>query len=172
MDSKLRKTSKFMKLDYHGKESVFVWLRDKKKLNQVGEYTLNDAQIEIIWAFVGGSAWEIHSILDALFQDPLDVIISKMKRERVSMIVDWAFDDEARSGLLHHFRTQPTRKLTELSGTGKDILGQAVKDNILYYDPVDGIYGIQGKSLEWGLSGFFKETEILLTKNAKLSKSG
>ena len=170
VDSKLRKTSKFMKLDYLEKEDVFVWLRDVKKHNQVQEYTLDEKQIKTIWNTVGGSAWEIHSILEDLFQCSLDAVISKIKREKVAMIADWAFDDEARNSLLRHFRKQPIRKLAELAGTGKNIMGQAVKDNILYYDPVDGIYGIQGKSLEWGIRGYFEETDILFAENAKFSK--
>ncbi len=159
VDSKLRKTSKFMKLDYLEKEDVFAWLRDIKKYNQVQEYILDEKQIETIWETVGGSAWEIHSILEDLFQYPLNTIAAKIKREKVAMIADWTFDDEARNCLLRHFSKQPIRKLRELAGTGKDILGQAVKDNILYYDPVDGIYGIQGKSLEWGIKGYFEEIE-------------
>ena len=161
VDSKLRKTSKFMKLDYLEKEDVFVWLRDIKKHNQVQAYTLGEKQIKTIWNTVGGSAWEIHSILEDLFQYSLDAVISKIKREKEAMIADWAFNDEARNGLLRHFRKQPFCKLKELSGTDKNILGQAVKDNILYYDPVDGIYGIQGKSLEWGISGYFEETDVI-----------
>ena len=70
VDSKLRKTSKFMKLDYLEKEDVFAWLRDIKKYNQVQEYTLEEKQIETILDTVGGSAWEIHSILEDLFQYP------------------------------------------------------------------------------------------------------
>ena len=162
VDSKLRKTSEFMKLDYLEKEDVFVWLRDIKKYNQVQEYTLNEKQIKNIWETVGGSAWEIHYVLGKLFHYSLDAVISKIKREKVATIAAWAFDDEARNGLLRHFRMQPIRKLTELSGTGRDLLGQAVKDNILYYDPVDGVYGIQGKSLEWGIKGYFEETDALL----------
>jgi hypothetical protein len=67
VDSKLRKTSKFMKLDYLEKDDVFGWLRDIKKYNTVREYTLDDQQIETIWETVGGSAWEIYSILEDLF---------------------------------------------------------------------------------------------------------
>ena len=165
VDSKLRKTSEFMKLDYLEKEDVFAWLRDIKKYNQVQEYTLDEKQIKIIWNTVGGSAWEIYYILGKLFQYSLNAIVSKIKREKVAMIADWTFDDEARNGLLRHFRKQSFRKLTELSGTGKDILGQAVKDNILYYDPADGIYGIQGKSLEWGIKRYFEEIDILLDRD-------
>ena len=170
VDSKLRKTSKFMELDYLEKEDVSVWLRDIKKYNQVQEYKLDEKQIEIIWNTVGGSAWEIHSILEDLFQHPLDGVISKIKRGKVAAIADWTFDDEARNALLRLFKKQPIRKLTELAGTGKDILGQAVKDNILYYDPVDGIYGIQGKSLEWGIKGYFEETDSLSAKDAEFSE--
>ena len=170
VDSKLRKTSKFMELDYFEKGDVSVWLRDIKKCNQVQEYTLDEKQIEIIWETVGGSAWEIHSILEDLFQYPLDGVISKIKREEMAMIADWTFDDEVRNGLLRRFKKQPIRKLTELAGTGKDILGQAVKDNLLYYDPVDGVYGIQGKSLEWGIKGYFEEMDSFSAKDAEFSE--
>ena len=157
VDTKLRKTSKFMKLDYLEKKDVFAWLRDVKKYNKVQEYILDEKQIKTIWNTVSGSAWEIHSILEDLFQYPLDMIVSKIKREKVAMIADWTFNDEARNSLMRYFSKQPVRKLTELAGTSKDLLGQAVKDNILYYDPVDGIYGIQGKSLKWGIKGYFEE---------------
>ncbi|WP_035265616.1 ATP-binding protein [Desulfosarcina sp. BuS5] len=167
VNSKLRKTSEFMKLDYLEKEDVLVWLRDIKKYNQVQEYTLDEKQIETIWDTVGGSAWEIYYILRKLLLYSLDAIASKIKREKVSMIADWTFGDEARNCLLRHFRKQPIRKLAELAGTGKDLLGQAVKDNILYYDPVDGIYGIQGKSLEWGIKGYFEEVISSLFLNNK-----
>ena len=160
VDSKLCKTSKFMKLDYLEKNDVFAWLRDIKKYNKVQKYTLDEKQIEIIWDTVGGSAWEIHSILEDLFQYSLDAIVSKIKREKVAMIADWTFNDEARNCLLRHFSKQPARNLTELAGTSKDLLGQTVRDNILYYDPVDGIYGIQGKSLEWGIKEYFDKMDI------------
>ncbi|MBL0717074.1 MAG: AAA family ATPase [Desulfosarcina sp.] len=161
VESKLRKTSKFMKLDYLEKKDVFTWLRDVKKYNKVQEYTLDKKQIEIIWNIVRGSAWEIHSILEDLFQYPLGIIVSKIKREKTAMIADWAFNDEARNCLLRHFNKQPIRKLTELAGTAKNLLGEAVRDNILYYDPVDGIYGIQGKSLEWGIKEYLEEIEVI-----------
>ena len=125
-------------------------------------------KIKIIWETVGGSAWGIYYILGKLFQYSLDAMAAKIKREKVAMVADWTFDDEARNCLLRHFRKQPIHKLTELAGTGKDLLGQAVKDNILYYAPVDGIYGIQGKSLEWGIEGYFEETDILFAENTRL----
>ena len=36
-------------------------------------------------------------------------------------------------------------------------VGTGVRDNILYHDPVEGEYGIQGRSLEWGIWRCFDE---------------
>ena len=86
VDSKLCKTSRFMKLDYPEKEDVVTWLSDIKKHNKVLEYTLDDQQIEVIRDTVGGSAWEIYYILVELFRHPLEDIVAKMKREKVAMV--------------------------------------------------------------------------------------
>ena len=159
VDSKLRKTSKFMKLDYLEKDDVVHWLSDIKTHNKVQEYTLNRQQIETIWETVGGSAWEIYYILEELFQYNLDDIVAKLKRQMVAMIADWFFRDVEgrRKKLLEKFVSQPVLGVEALDPAQRDILGQAVKDNILYYDPVDGVYGVQGKSLEWGIKGYFEK---------------
>ena len=158
VDSKLRKTSKFMKLDYLEKDDVVHWLSDIKTHNKVQEYTLNRQQIETIWETVGGSAWEIYYILEELFQYNLDDIVAKLKRQMVAMITDWldTTDRIEREKVLSRFEATPTVSQSQLMGL-KLILGQAVKDNILYYDPVDGVYGVQGKSLEWGIKGYFEK---------------
>ncbi len=157
VDSKLRKTSQFMKLDYLRKEDVFTWLSNTRKYNKIREYSLDTQQIELIWDTVGGSAWEIYYILQMLFQYPLEEIIAKMKREKVATIADWCFRDveEKRPGMLSKFTKTPVLPITSFVPKQLDILGQAVKDNILYYDPVEGVYGIQGKSLEWGIKLYF-----------------
>ncbi len=123
------------------------------------EYTLDDQQVEVIWDTVGSSAWEIYYILEKLFQYPLEDIADRMKREKVAMIADWVdYDDiDDRRNLLSKFKQQnliDRRKLTGL----RNLLGQAAKDNILYYDPAEGAYCVQGKSLEWGIKGYFDET--------------
>ncbi len=158
VDSKLRKTSKFMKLDYLEKEDVVAWLRDVKRHNKIQEYALDDEQIETIWNTVGGSAWEIYAILEDLFHRSLTEIVARIKRERVAMIADWldSPDRTEREKVLRRFAATPVIAHEDLMGV-KPILGQAVKDNILSYDPVDGVYGVQGKSLEWGIKGYFAE---------------
>ncbi len=157
VDSKLRKTSRFMKLDYLEKEDVFTWLGDVGKYNKVKEYTLDQGQIELIWDTVGGSAWEIYSILEQLFQRSLTEIVDKIKREKVAMIADWCFRDPTggRVKVLELFRETDVLGIRAFVPEQLNTLGQAVKDNILYYDPLDGVYGVQGKSLEWGIKGYF-----------------
>ena len=159
VDSKLRKTSKFMKLDYLEKEDIFTWLSDIRKYNKVKEYTLNREDIELIWDTVGGSAWEIYSILEDMFQHSLDSIISKIKREKVAMITDWIFRDPEgqRERVLARFTDTSVSDIRAFSPEQLYTLGQAVKDNILYYDPGEGEYGIQGRSLEWGIKGYFNQ---------------
>ena len=158
VDSKLRKTSKFMKLDYLEREDVFTWLHDIKKYNKVREYTLRDEEIEKIWDTVGGSCWEIYSILEELFHRQLDDILRRIKREKMAMITDWLDtpDRQQREEMLKKFAKTPVILQKNIMGQ-KTLLGQAVKDNILYYDPVEGVYGVQGKSLEWGIKGYFDE---------------
>jgi len=159
VDSKLRKTSKFMKLDYLEKDDVFTWLRDVKKYNKIKTYTLAEKDIETIWDTVGGSTWEIYSILEDLFQRPLTEIVNKLKREKVAMITDWCFRDPSgeREKVLEPYKEANILGIRAFVPEQLDVLGQAVKDNILYYDPVEGMYGIQGKSLEWGIKGYFAD---------------
>ena len=158
VDSKLRKTSQFMKLDYLKKEDAVTWLRNIKRYNKIEDYTLDEQQIETIWDTVGGSAWEIYYILEKLFQYPLETIVAKIKRERLAQVTNWLDVPErtAREQILRRFMDSPVLPQRTLMGA-KPILGQAVKDNILFYDPVDGVYGIQGKSLEWGVKEYFEE---------------
>ena len=155
VDSKLRKTSRFMKLDYLEKEDVFTWLSDVGKYNKVKEYTLDQGQIELIWDAVGGSAWEIYSILEQLFQRSLAEIVDNIKRERVSMIVDVIRRNRKMEDILQLFAKESVLSNRTLLDCDTTLLGDLVKDNILYYDPVDGVYGVQGKSLEWGIKGYF-----------------
>ncbi len=156
VDSKLRKTSKFMKLDYLKKEDVVTWLRNIKRYNKIEDYTLDEQQIETIWDTVGGSAWEVYSILEDLFQHPLETIVAKIKRERLATIVDVIRHNRALEGILQRFADEPVHHGRDLLDCDTSLLGTLVGENILFYDPVDGVYGIQGKSLEWGIKEYFE----------------
>ena len=83
------------------------------------------------------------------------------------MVTDWCFRNPSgeRNRVLEKFRAVLLRSdangailtIRAFEPDQLDTLGQAVKDNILYYDPVEGAYGVQGKSLEWGIKGYFEE---------------
>ena len=130
---------------------------DIKKYNTVREYTLDDQQIETIWETVGGSAWEIYSILEDLFQRSLQKIVAKIKRERIAMIIDVIRRDCRKEIILKQFLDAPVASSRKFMDTEEQLLGELVRDNILYYDPADGAFGVQGKSLEWGIQGYFDE---------------
>ncbi len=47
--SKLSKTSKLLEIDYLDKDSVYYWLKNLDKENNINTYSLTDEQIDIIW---------------------------------------------------------------------------------------------------------------------------
>ena len=156
-DSKLRKTSAFQNLDYLSYSDVKEWLSHVDKYSKVTAFDLSEEEIELIWETVGGSPWEIQYILERLFEYPLAEILDKIKRERVAMVGDWCFQDESneRKRLMAYFLDHPAQPIQAFDPSQRSILGEAVHDNILFYDPVEGVYGMQGRSLEWGIKGYF-----------------
>ncbi|MEW6377978.1 MAG: ATP-binding protein [bacterium] len=158
VDSTLRKTSEFLKLDYFDREQVNEWLNNLERYSAIRDYTLSQDEIEIIWDTVGGSPWEIQSILGQLFQKSLTEVVARLRRERVATIVDIIRRDrERREPLLRMFREKPAVRASELMDAPAEVLGQLVHDNILYYDPVDGLYGLQGRSMELGVREYFEQ---------------
>jgi AAA+ ATPase superfamily predicted ATPase len=156
-DSKLRKTSAFQNLDYLSYSDVKEWLSHIDRYNEVADFSLNEKEIELVWDTVGGSPWEIQYILERLFETPLTEIVDKIKRERVAMVADWCFQNETndRKKLMKSFLDHSVQPIQAFDPFQRSILGEAVHDNILFYDPVEGAYGIQGRSLEWGVKEYF-----------------
>jgi hypothetical protein len=76
IDSRLKKTSKFYKIDYLPKEDVMEWLLNLQKYSKIKAYTLTEEDAEKIWEVVGGSMWEIQDILSELFQRSLDEVLA------------------------------------------------------------------------------------------------
>ena len=155
-DSKLKKTSAFQNLDYLTYPDAVEWLSHINRYNEVSAFSLNEKEIELIWDTVGGSPWEIQYILERLFEIPLTEILDKIKRERASMVADWVdYEDRTlREELLGHFIDKSCIMHSELMGR-RQLLGKAVSDNILFFDPVEGVFGVQGKSLQWGIKRYF-----------------
>ena len=175
-DSKLKKTSKFLEVDYLSKEDVYTWLSDLKNLSEIDTFTLTTPQIEKIWDVFGGSCWEISAFLGDLLRvakdDSItDTAYADLIEEKIiatrSMFVEYAglFKDKRQlfytiSTIAENGRFEE-EGLENLVGEGvydeKSLrleLSELVRQNILAYNPVTAIYSLQGKSMEHGLRMF------------------
>jgi len=160
--AKLNKTSKLVEIDYLGKDDIFYWLANIDKENNITDFKLSTEQIELIWEKLGGSIWEIDSILFSISQyaengkiptgelnKELERII-QMNYGRILEYVGKYYDDELNTAIAEMFNKKKSFKFTELSGFEKgkllEELGSLVRMNILYYNPVTGEYKAQGES--------------------------
>jgi len=176
-DSKLKKTSKFLEVDYLSKEDVLFWLDDLQGQSKIKAFTLSDSQKEKIWDTLGGSCWEISSFLGDLLRvssvgrvadEEFDHILEKKKVTMRSMFEDYAGLDVKKTNLFRAItqlnRVQSHIKLRDLAGivenglyTEPELrkeLSELVRQNFLAYSPVTAEYTLQGRSMEHGLSMF------------------
>lgn len=176
-DSKLKKTSKFLEVDYLDKKDVITWLADLKKYSNITAFTLTDSQREAIWQAFGGSCWEISAFLGDLLikaedgsiteKQITDLILKKQIAAR-SFFEEYAGLSSHKTQLLHSINTIHSKKgrlkLTDFKGLVEDHiftetqiraeLRELVRHNFLAYDPVIAEYKIQGKCMEAGLKMF------------------
>lgn len=178
-DSKLKKTSKFLEVDYLSKEDVLFWLGDLQGQSKIKAFTLSDSQKEKIWDTLGGSCWEINSFLGDLLRvfsagrvadEEFDHILEKKKITMRSMFEDYVGLDVKKTGLFRTItqlnRVQSHIKLRDLAGivenglyTEPELrkeLAELVRQNFLAYSPVTAEYSLQGRSMEHGLSMFIE----------------
>ena len=176
-DSKLKKTSKFLEVDYLYKEDVHSWLSDLAGNSKIKKFTLTDSQKEQIWNILGGSCWEISAFLGDLLRIAHDGFVSDNEFEELleqkkitmrSMFEDYAGLNKQKTGLFRLISQvnslQPHIKLfdlTEIVENGlfsepelRKELTELVRQNFLAYSPVTAEYTIQGRSMEHGLHMF------------------
>jgi AAA+ ATPase superfamily predicted ATPase len=158
-DSKLKKTSKFYKIDYLSKKDVMEWLLNLKKYSRIKEYTLTREDAEKIWDLVGGSMWEIQDILSELFHSTLDNIVQSYKRKVRSIIVDYVIKPEQKEmeKILRRFVDRDELSKEEINWEEEKLLREMVRQNILYFDPTEARYYPQGKSFHHGIRHYFKD---------------
>ena len=161
IDSKLKKASKFYKVDYLPKQDTMEWLLNLEKYSKIKDYTLTEADAEKIWELVGGSMWEIQDILDDLFHTPLDDIIPLYKKKMRSLIVDYVVKPEQKEieKLLRRFVDRYDLPKEEINSEEEKVLREMVRQNILYFDPTEATYYPQGKSYHHGIRLYFKKGE-------------
>ena len=162
-DSKLRKTSGFYKIDYLSKEDVVEWLNNLNKYSKIKDLVLTEDQIFEIWNFLGGSCWEIQFLLSQIMVYSFDTAMAKYKKERKSEVVNCIDKDLEREKILVQFQNerflskQEIFKLASLDfGILSEMLALLVRENILFFDPVDAVYSPQSKSVEFGIKRYFE----------------
>ncbi len=176
-DSKLKKTSKFLEVDYLSKEDVMFWLNDLHGQSKIKAFTLSGIQIEQMWDTLGGSCWEISAFLGDLLRvaengrisdDDFAGLIEKKKITMRSMFVDYAGLNPQKIGLFRILSQINIKKyhieLRDLAGIIKNDLyaepelrqelSELVRQNFLAYNPVTAEYTVQGRSMEHGLRMF------------------
>ncbi|MGE5340642.1 MAG: ATP-binding protein [Candidatus Omnitrophota bacterium] len=157
-DSRLKKTSKFYKVDYLTQNDTMEWLLNLETYSKIKAYKLTRDDAEQIWETVGGSMWEIQDILSDLFHTPLDEILALNKQKIKNLIVDYAVKPERKAieQLLRHFIDNDALSKRDLTPDDDRLLRDMVRQNILYYDPTEAAYFPQGKSYHNGIRAYFK----------------
>jgi AAA+ ATPase superfamily predicted ATPase len=158
IDSRLKKCSKFFKVDYLPKEDVMEWLLNLEKYSKIKDYTLTREEAEKIWEMVAGSMWEIQDILFELFQRPLADVLEDYKRSMRGLITDYIVTKgrKKREKVLGHFIDSDRLLKKDVDEEDEDILRDMVRNNILYFDPTEATYYPQGKSYHWGIRLYFE----------------
>jgi len=161
-DSRLKKTSKFYKVDFLSKEDVVEWLLNLEKYSKIKDYTLTPEEAGKIWDMVGGSMWEIQDILSDLFEKPIDEVLTLYKKKMKGIIAHYIGADDKKEKALRLFLKKDRATLRDFvnEGIGKDevdeLLRDMVRNNILYFDPIEAIYYPQGESYRWGTRFYFE----------------
>jgi AAA+ ATPase superfamily predicted ATPase len=161
-DSRLKKCSKFYKVDFLPQEDVMEWLLNLEKYSIIKDYTLTPEDAGKIWDTVGGSMWEIQDILSDLFEKPIDDVLTLYKKKIKGIIAHYIGADDKKEKALRLFLKKDRATLRDFvnEGIGKDevdeLLRDMVRNNILYFDPIEAIYYPQGKSYQWGIKLYFE----------------
>jgi len=160
-DSKLKKCSRFYKVDYLAKKDVMEWLLNLEKYSKIKDYTLAEADAQKIWDTVGGSMWEIQYLLTELFDNPIDDVLSLYKKKIKGMIKYYIGMDMRKEKILEVFLKKETADIKDFAPLGivtgelEGLLQDMVRNNILYFDPTEAVYYPQGKSYYWGIRLYF-----------------
>ena len=161
-DSRLKKTSKFYKVDYLQEGDVMEWLLNLEKHSKIKDYALTREEAGKIWDTVGGSMWEIQDILSELFAEPLEPVLELYKRKMRGIIDFYIGLNPGRKQVLKAFVENDSLGLKDFASLGievgalEELLREMVKNNILYFDPTDAVYYPQSKSYRWGIDIYFE----------------
>ena len=160
-DSRLKKCSRFYKVDYLDRKDVTEWLLNLEEYSKINAYKLTGKDVEKIWDTVGGSMWEIQEILAELFDKPINDVLSLYKKKIKGMIEYYIGMDMRKEKILQVFLKKQAAHIKDFLvqeiavGELENLLQDMVRSNILYFDPTEAIYYPQGKSYQWGIRLYF-----------------
>ncbi len=181
-DSKLKKTSRLLEIDYIGYEDVMDWLNNLNTFSKIDRFILSNHQKQAIWDFFGGSCWEISDFLGELLnvsdngriadQDFQESLQKKLILFR-SMFVAYATIIPTKRALLqemgHVVGNKRVFVVEDLAALVEHNVWQAealiaelnnlVRKNFLSYAPPRAEYALQGRSMELGLEAYVKMIE-------------
>ncbi|ETR71941.1 MAG: ATPase [Candidatus Magnetoglobus multicellularis str. Araruama] len=181
-DSKLSKTSEFFEIDYLNEQDTKYWLTNLEKESAMTSYTLTDSQVDTIWKFMGGSMWEIDSILGQLLpyeksgkiddNDLLQLInhaitINKGRCNHYVGLYETKMALFNKIFLLqqvsHEFQERDLRDLVKNNlyqiDDLRNELCNLVKLNFLSFNPVTSFYKLQGNSMFYGVKEFIESNK-------------
>ena len=139
-DSRLKQSSEFYKVDFLLKEDVMEWLLNLEKYSKIKDYSLTEEDTEKIWDTVGGSMWEIQNLLNQLFDNPLDNVLTLHKKKMKGIISYYIGADDKKEKILGLFLKKDRADIRDFvkEGLNKDelenLLRDAVRNNILYFE--------------------------------------
>ena len=178
-DSKLKKTSEFMEVEYLQQADVMDWLSNLDRYSKIDRFVLNGRQRQAIWDFFGGSCWEISNFLGNLLNiakngrildDEFDRLLEKKLISFRSIFVEYATIIPKKRALLREmgrvvgnkrdFAVEDLTSLVEKSAWKAEELivelNSLVRKNFLAYAPPRAEYALQGRSMELGLDAYVK----------------
>ncbi len=176
-DSKLKKTSELMAIDYLEQDAVMDWLGHLDTYSKIDTFVLTDDQKQAMWELFGGSCWEISNFLGKLLmvaengcipQNSFDELLHKTLLTQTNIFEDriginipqqqlWqtiatiiATKSQFRLNDLGELVTRNIWTETEL----RQELNTLVHMNFLSYAPPLAAYALQGRSMEQGLIAY------------------
>lgn len=161
-DSRLKKTSRFYKIDYLEKKDVYKWLLNLQKYSKIKDYTLTEEDAGKIWNSLGGSMWEIQDLLNDLFNTPVDEALALYIKKIKGMIAYYIGADEKKEKVLRLFLDKDNANIKDFINAGikkeevETVMRDMVRNNILYFDPTEAVYYPQGKSYHQGIRLYFE----------------
>ena len=181
-DSKLKKTSDFMEVEYLSREDVYGWLGNLETESGIRTYTLNPRQIDRIWETFGGSCAEIHRFLGDMLLAAVNGAVpdAAFDRELTKRCIQMRSCFEEYAGLFKEKRALLSalngaasesgcckeRDLSALVDSGvygpgslREELGGLVGQNFLAYNPVTAEFSVQGRSMLIGLRMYVEMAE-------------